>query len=73
MASDKDELRSCELCNDDYTIKVYRKRNGRFYSVVVHETDVTSEVTFVSETQQDAGTARKLALDSVGKPRARRG
>jgi len=68
----EDELASCESHGDDYTIKVYRKRNGRFYSVAVHETDVASEVTFVSETQQDAVTARKLALDSVGKPRTRR-
>lgn len=67
MASDKDELRSCELCNDDYTLKIYQKGDGRCYAVVVYETDDDSIVLCTTRIQENVVKAKALGTECIKK------
>ena len=45
-----EELISCELINDNYTVKVLMSINGgMFYATVIEETDTISEVIYKSK------------------------
>ena len=58
-----EELMSCELIKNDFTVKVLRSINGNmFYATIVEETDTTSEMIYKTKWYYDEIDAKQDAF-----------
>lgn len=62
-----DELTGYEFYGNDYTIKLWRREDCKYYSTVVYETDDDAKTIYTSKAQTNETNAKRLGLENAKK------
>lgn len=63
----EDELLPLEEYGEDYTIKIYKKMDCKYYALVVYETDTEAKVIYTSKATTMRGDAKRIAIKNAQK------
>lgn len=63
----EDKLMTFEGYGENYTLKVYKRGDSKYYSLVVYETDTEAKVIFTSMTTTTIDEAKKIATKNAQK------
>jgi hypothetical protein len=60
-----DEIVNYDLVCENYTVKIFKNKFGEFYSQIVYEDDVTSEMIYQSDNFSDCNSAKQNSLKFI--------
>lgn len=60
-----DDIIDYYLINNDYTIKIFKNKKNKFYSHVIYENDMTSELIYESQLYFESDSAYKDSLNYI--------